>query len=159
MLIVENKILMISLRFPFKAETSEQSRHELSVVYCMIYEQENSLWYWFVLLMVLISDGNSEIVVHVWSEIGNFSPLRYSLRSRAVANCFDRYKKNLFLCTCATVSELPSNISTMVLLFPCLLIAHRHPDPYQMCMNTLGLIINPNSCGVMGGKLAMRRKI
>ena len=54
--------------------------------------------------------GNSEVGAHVWSEIGNVSYVRHLFRSRA--NLIFFHKIHVFLHTCATCSELPSNVST-----------------------------------------------
>ena len=52
--------------------------------------------------MVFISDGNSEIGAHVWSKFGNLSWLRHLFKSGIL-------KSSVYLLTCATCSELPSN--------------------------------------------------
>ena len=60
--------------------------------------------------MVLISDGNSEQIMHVWRKWKKY-----------FQNCDGCQTKQTFqgdhitLHTCAPISELPSNISTMVL--------------------------------------------
>ena len=57
--------------------------------------------------MVLVLDCQSEIGALVRSDLAYLICLRHLLRSRTVANQF-------FLYTCATCSELPSNIITLV---------------------------------------------
>ena len=66
--------------------------------------------------MILLLDSNSEIGAHVWSEIGNLICLRYLSRSKAVVNLKCTLRNTCFLHTCATCSELPSNLSAMILL-------------------------------------------
>ena len=58
-------------------------------------------------VMVLISDGNSEIGSHVWSNHCYLLCLRHSIQ------IFFLRKYVFFLHACATCSELPSNISTV----------------------------------------------
>ena len=66
-------------------------------------------------LMVLISDGNSEIGAHVGSNLCYLFCLRHSVRSRAGTNRILNPKMPIFLLACATCSELPSNISSIML--------------------------------------------
>ena len=54
--------------------------------------------------MVLILDGSSEIGAHVWRDLGVLIRLIHLWRSRAATNL------KIFLHTCVTCSELPSNI-------------------------------------------------
>ena len=61
-------------------------------------------------IMILILDGNSEIVAHVYSKIGNLICLRHLFRVAIII-----FKKRpILLHTCATCYELPSKISTIV---------------------------------------------
>ena len=53
----------------------------------------------------------------MWSEIGNLVCLRHFFTSTAVANYTYFFKSSVSLHTCATCSELPSNIRTMALHF------------------------------------------
>ena len=72
-------------------------------------------WLYDIHNMVLISDGNSKISVQVVSKIGNLIWLRHLVRSRVDTNLILFSRKRLVLLhTCAKVSELPSNMSTMI---------------------------------------------
>ena len=62
--------------------------------------------------MVLILDGSSGIGAHVWSEICNMICLRPLPSLRTIANFNFKKIKIPFSRTCATFSELPSNIGT-----------------------------------------------
>ena len=65
--------------------------------------------------MVLISDGNSEIGVHVRSNLCYLICSRDLLRQRAVTNrIFFPRKRSIFLHACATCSAPLSNLSTMI---------------------------------------------
>ena len=64
--------------------------------------------------MVLILDGNSEIVAHVRSKHCYLICLRHLIRSRTVTNrIVFSPKRRIFLHACATCSELPSTLSPM----------------------------------------------
>ena len=65
--------------------------------------------------MVLIFYGNSENCEQVCCEACYLNCLRHSTRLRAVTNLiFCNPKRLIFFHLCATCSELPSDISTMV---------------------------------------------
>ena len=65
--------------------------------------------------MLLISDGNSEISAHLCSEIGSSICLGHLCISTAVENFEPGFEIDLFLLhTCATCSELPFTIITML---------------------------------------------
>ena len=67
--------------------------------------------------MALMLDGNSEIVANVRNNISFAICLRHSIRSKAVTNCvFFSLRRPIFLHACATGSELPSMISTFLVL-------------------------------------------
>ena len=65
-----------------------------------------------IIVMVLILDGNSEIGVHVRSNLCNL----ISFRSREVTNSILSRKTPISLHACVTWSELPSTISAMVIV-------------------------------------------
>ena len=52
-------------------------------------------------------------VPHVWSNLGNLIYLEHLFRSAEVTNQIFFLRKTVLLHTCATSSELPSNIRTM----------------------------------------------
>ena len=85
--------------------------------------------------MVLILDGNSEIGAHVWSDIGYSIRLSHLFSARAITNL-------ILLHTCATCSELPSNISTMVLsgksMYDLCTMTMYYDSPPQQCPRFLG---------------------
>ena len=64
--------------------------------------------------MVLILDSISEIGAHAMSNVCYFICLRHLITSRAVTNRIFSPKRPIFLRGCATCSELPSNISSMI---------------------------------------------
>ena len=69
-----------------------------------------------VLAMVLKLDGNSEIGAHVRNNVCYYLCLWHLIKSRAVTNrFFFAPKRHIFPHASATCSELPSNISTLVL--------------------------------------------
>ena len=68
--------------------------------------------------MVLISIGISVIGAQVRSNPFYLICLRHLIRSRAVTNRISSPKRPIFLHTCATCSESPSNKGTMVLSVP-----------------------------------------
>ena len=61
---------------------------------------------------VLILDGNSEISMHVWSDLGYLIFICHLFRPRAATILFFLPKRHVYLHTCATFSELPSDIRT-----------------------------------------------
>ena len=63
--------------------------------------------------MVYIFDGNSEIDSRVRSNISYLVCLRHLIRLIAVSNRIFFPKRPIFLCVCATQSELPTTISIM----------------------------------------------
>ena len=65
--------------------------------------------------MLLLLLGKSEIGPQVWSDIGYLNCLRHLFGSRVVIYIwhFVLLSEKTYLHTCATCSELPSNISTM----------------------------------------------
>ena len=64
--------------------------------------------------MAIIIDGNSEIGAHARSNLCYLNCLRHLIRLRAIKNLiFFLQERPIFLDTCATCSELPSNISTI----------------------------------------------
>ena len=67
-----------------------------------------------LMVMVLILDGNSELVAHVRSNFRYQTCLRHLIRTRAVTiGFFFSPKRSIFLHACETCSELPSDIITM----------------------------------------------
>ena len=65
--------------------------------------------------MVLILDGNSEIIAYLWSDLGYLICLTHLFRSSSATNMILYFRIRPFLrYTCTTCSELPSSISTMV---------------------------------------------
>ena len=65
--------------------------------------------------MVVILDGNSEIGSNVIRNLHYLICLRQLIRSQAESqnNSFFHHKRQVFLHSSATCSELPSNLSTM----------------------------------------------
>ena len=59
--------------------------------------------------MVLILDGNSEIVAHVWRDFVYLICLRHMFKSRAGTSRIFPLKRPVFLHVVATCYELPSN--------------------------------------------------
>ena len=64
--------------------------------------------------MVLLLDGNSEHVAHACRKVGLFGEKNPTSESSRVAL---RMSNNTLLLTCAPISELPLNISTMTQIF------------------------------------------
>ena len=62
--------------------------------------------------MVLIFDGSSEIDAHVWSDLDYLSCTRHLFRSKR-SDFFPSPERLIFLQSCATFYQLPSNISTV----------------------------------------------
>ena len=65
--------------------------------------------------MVLTLDGNSEHVAHAWKKW--VFPKRHKIRFVTTLNlikCLKHIKKQRLRLTCAPISDLPSNISTML---------------------------------------------
>ena len=65
--------------------------------------------------MVLILDGNSEIDAHVRSNLCYVISSGHSNRYRSVTNLMFYPKRPVFFHACATCSEIPSNISAMLM--------------------------------------------
>ena len=65
------------------------------------------------MVLVLISNGNSEIGAHVRSNLRFMICLRHWIRSRAVGVFFSP-KRSIFSLACATCNELQSDISTLL---------------------------------------------
>ena len=71
---------------------------------------------YFYIYIVLILEGNSEIGEHVRNNLRYLICLSHLIRPRAVTNQRNVFspKIPIFLHTCTPISELPSNISTVV---------------------------------------------
>ena len=92
----------------------------------MLFTMNNAVLFWsipilqFILTscsipaLVLISDGNSEIGARVRSNIYYLICLSNLLGSRTVKNPIFSPKRPIYLHTCATSSELPSVMSSMI---------------------------------------------
>ena len=65
--------------------------------------------------MVLISDGNSEHIAHAQKKIDYCGEKKCRVVTALVLiKCLKQIKFQIFLLTCAPISELPSHISTMM---------------------------------------------
>ena len=84
-------------------------------------------------VMVLILDGTTEIGAHKTGNLCHMICLRHLIRWRVVTNRI--FCSDFFLHTCATCSELSSNISTMVRVqfFYCLTVS-------DICCMLIGII-------------------
>ena len=71
---------------------------------------------WTIMSIVLILDGKSEMVAVVRSN-RQLNCLRHLIRSKLVTNRIFPRKKTYFLHTCATCSEIPFNMCTMIMSF------------------------------------------
>ena len=77
------------------------------------------------LTMFLLLDGNSEICLHGRSDLGYLICLRHLFKLKAIKNLNNfLLKRTVLLYTSAVCSELPSNVSTMIL-------------PKEPCKNTV----------------------
>ena len=64
--------------------------------------------------ILLILDGNSEHVAHALRKIGLFGEKKHRfVTSLDLIKCLKRNKQQKWLLTCAPISELPSNLSTI----------------------------------------------
>ena len=77
--------------------------------------------------MVLILDGNSEIGAHVWSDLGYLIRLICLMHIKQ-SKIFFLQIRPIFRHACAICSELPSNLSTMILFR----ISLRHHSNFSM---------------------------
>ena len=77
-----------------------------------IYQSEEAIHNYEISIVVLL-DGNSEIIAHVRSNLFYLICIRHLIRSICKKSEFFSLKRSFFLQACSTCSKLPSNIRTM----------------------------------------------
>ena len=88
--------------------------------------------YWDTLyIIVLILDVNSEMGAHVRSKIGKLPRLKPFFQNKSSRNLNVMSEKSIFLHKCATCSELPSYIRTM--LYTVLDTTYIHTNMQYIC--------------------------